>query len=159
MYWTPLWGASSQARGTGAAKRRHSKTFKNVPFPAAAATYTRDQNANDNREEETPPRGYNLLAMSSHLAFCLFSMLASDRSSDRPGETSAPYESSLLPSITQEHPASSQRLGFLPPLTVARNVQADPSLSWCPLNRGTRIPNASHQRDWQRAARIKGTQA
>lgn len=76
-----------------------------------------------------------------------------------PGEISAPYESSLLPSITQEHPASSQRLGFLPPLTVARNVQADPSLSWCPLNRGTRIPNASHQRDWQRAARIKGTQA
>lgn len=78
MYWTPLWGASSQARGTGAAKRRHSKIFKNVPFPAAAATYTRDQNANDNREEETPPRGYNLLVMSSHLAFCLFSMLASD---------------------------------------------------------------------------------
>lgn len=30
-YWTPLWGASSQALGTGAEKRRHTRKFQNGP--------------------------------------------------------------------------------------------------------------------------------
>ena len=33
------------------------RVFKNVPFPAGAAMYTRNQNANDSQEEEMLPRG------------------------------------------------------------------------------------------------------
>lgn len=53
------------------------RMFKNVPFPAGAAVYTRDQNASD-IQEDMLPRGQTLMAMSGHLAFCLFSMLASN---------------------------------------------------------------------------------
>lgn len=34
MYWTPLWGASSQARGTGAAKRRHTRNILPCVLPS-----------------------------------------------------------------------------------------------------------------------------
>lgn len=37
------------------------RRFKNVPFPAGAAMYTRDQSINVSHEEDMPPRGYGIL--------------------------------------------------------------------------------------------------
>ena len=53
----PVWGASSQTRGTGAAKRRHTRNILPCVLPSGAAMYTRSQNPNDSQEEEMPSRG------------------------------------------------------------------------------------------------------